>query len=189
VSKLILSLIGHGGSGKTSAANYLQDEYKFTPFSFSLVIRGYAAAHSISLQKRANYASTHAEIIRKYGWDYTLSLALNLKADRICIDDVRSLPYADIIRDAGGKGIAFDCPVETRFAHVHNHPDKAKYPDTLNGFIENEREDEAITIGAGLQFETDLLMQSADYHIDASGSLENTFRQLDEIVQPLLTRR
>jgi dephospho-CoA kinase len=186
MNKIILSLIGYGGSGKTSATRYLHDTYGFTPFTFSSVIRDYAAAHGIALTKRTDYANTHAEMIKKYGWDYTLNIGLNLPGARLCIDDVRSRKYAERIQQAGGLAIAFDCPTEVRFAHVRNHPDKAKYPATLEAFIQNEREDEATSIGAGLAFETGALMKTADYHVDASGSLEHTFSQLDTIVAALL---
>jgi cytidylate kinase len=187
MSKVILSLIGYGGSGKTSAANYLREKYDFTPFTFSVVIREYAAANGIELRNRIDYANTHAEMIKKYGWDYTLSIALGLKTNRLCIDDLRLRKYAEVIHGAGGKDIAFDCPVEARFSHVSNHPDKTKYPATLDVFMENEREDEAASIGVGLKFETASLMQEARYHLDASGSLDDTFRQLDSILRSVLS--
>jgi dephospho-CoA kinase len=186
MSKLILSLVGYGGSGKTSAAIFLQEKYGFAPFAFSSVIREYASANGIVLQNRTDYAKTHAAMIARYGWDYTLNIGLGIRSERICIDDVRSKKYAERIQRAGGISIAFDCPTEIRFEHVRNHHDRAKYPDSLAAFIQNERADEAALIGVGLQFETAALIDSADYHIDGSGTLESTLGQINAIVGSLL---
>jgi cytidylate kinase len=189
MEKTILYLIGYGGSGKTSSATYLRQKYNFSPFSFSSVIRDYASQRGIELKKRTDYARTHAIMLKHYGWNYTVNIGLNIQSDRICIDDVRSRKYAECIRQAAGVGIAFDCPAKIRFAHVKNHPDTAKYPRILAEFIKNERDDENETIAPGLEFETAALMESADYHIDASKSLKDTFAQLDVIVLPLLSSR
>lgn len=186
MSKTILYLVGYGGSGKSSAAQYLQQKYGFVPFSFSAAIRDYAAEHNIALRSRLDYARTHAEMLSKNGWDYTLNLALQLPHDRICIDDVRSPKYADRIKQAGGMSIAFDCPPEVRFAHTQTHADKAKYPATFETFLQNERDDDATVIAPGLEFNIEQLLESADYHIDATGTLENTLEQLNSIIDRIV---
>jgi hypothetical protein len=185
VQKVILYLIGYGGSGKSSAAAYLQATYGFAPFAFSSVIRDYASKNGIALKKRADYANAHAEMLARYGWDYTVGAGLDMPSDRICIDDVRTRKYAERIKQAGGVSIAFDCPTEIRFAHVRDHADRVKYPATLDAFVQNECDDEKATIGTGLEFETAALMESADYHVDASKRLVDTFRQLDAIITQL----
>jgi len=185
MTKIIISLIGYGGSGKSSSAEYLKENFNFSTFTFSNVIREYAKEQNIVLRKRADFANTLAEIIKEYGLDYMLTIALNTKSNRICIDDLKLLPYAEIIHKLGGKTIAFDCPAETRFSHVRNHLDVAKYPTTLRDFLKNEHEDDAAILGKNLKFETTLLMKEADYHIDASKTLEDTFNQLENIVRPL----
>lgn len=183
MNKITLYTIGYGASGKTSAGQYLQQKYGFVLFSFSAVIRDYAAAHNITLKNRHDYARTHAEMLEQNGWDYSLNLALELPDERICIDNVCSPKYAERIKQAGGISIAFDCPAGVRFAHIKNHPDKAKYPPTFEAFMQNERDDQATLIAPGLEFDTASLLESADYHIDATGTLEDTFRQLDDILQ------
>lgn len=188
MTKLVISLVGRPGSGKSTAAQHLQQAYGFSVFTFSAVIREFAAANNITLRKRADYAATSAKIYKKYGRGYMVNRALQLDATRICIDDVRSPRFVDIIRKAGGISVAFDCPTGVRFAHVHNHPDKTKYPPTLEAFIANEREDEAVNLGPGITFAIDDALQAADHHLDASGSLAYTLEQLDAIVKPLLVR-
>lgn len=188
MSKVILSLIGRPGAGKTSAAKHLQEKYGFTPFNFGMVIRDYAAQNGIELKQRSDYANTHVEMIKKHGWDYTLNIALGLTDDYVCIDDLRSIKYVEAFAAAGGKTIAFDCPVAVRFAHVQAHPDKVKYPPTLEAFKQSEAEDEATLIAPELKFETDAVAQTADYHIDASGSLARTLEQLDQIVDAILAK-
>jgi dephospho-CoA kinase len=184
--KVILSLIGHGGSGKTSAARYLQEHYGFNTFTPSMVIRSYAAEHTIIPQKRADYANVLAKINRKHGLSYMTDMAFEIPGERLCFDDLRSPVYAQRLQEAGGLTIAFDCPAEVRFAHVREHPDRAKYPASFEAFVQNERDDEAVTLDAGLQFETSALMATADYHVDATGSLDETLQQIDTIVRPLV---
>jgi len=186
MKRLIVSLIGHPASGKTSAAKHLEEKYGFKIFTFSNAIREYAAKNNIELKRRADYAHTHTRMLNEHGWDYTLRLALEQDADRLCIDDVRSPRFAEVLRAAGSIDIAFDCPSAIRFAHVSGkNADSAKYPDTQAAFLENEQEDNAVVIGSGLEFDTDNVMQSAPYRIDASGSLDNTYQQLDTIIAKL----
>jgi len=186
MQKIIVSLVGHPGSGKTSVARYLQEKHDFMPFSFGTVIREYAAKEGIRLEKRADYANTHARILKEHGWDYTLQLALGLDTERLCVDDMRVVRYAELLRQAGGIEIAFDCPPETRFAHTQNHVDTAKYPTDFASFIQNERDDDAVEIAPGLKFETDKVMRTADYHLDAAGTLERTFEQTDTIIAQVM---
>ncbi len=185
MTRVIVCLVGHPASGKTSAARYLEKNYGFTTFTFSAVIRDYAAKNDIELKQRADYANTHAHMLKEHGWDYTLQLALKLNTDRLCVDDLRSPRFAEALREAGSVDIAFDCPLAIRFAHLQGSTDSAKYPDTLEAFIENERKDNTVVIGPGLEFDTDRIMQNARYHIDASGTLVNTYRQLEKIISSL----
>ncbi len=189
MQKILISLVGHPGSGKTSVARYLQEKHGFTPFSFSAVIRDYAAREGIRLEKRADYANTHARMLKEHGWDYTLQLALALDTERLCVDDMRVVRYAELLRREGGVEIAFDCPPETRFAHTQDHADTAKYPPDFATFIQNERDDDAVEIAPGLKFETDKVMQSADYHLDAAGTLEHTFEQINTIIAQITRAR
>ncbi len=186
MKKLIISLVGHPASGKTSAAKYLEEKYGFTTFTFSKAIREYAAENNIELKRRADYANAHTRMLCEHGWDYTLKLALEQNAQRLCIDDVRSPRFAEVLRAAGSIDIAFDCPSDIRFAHIRGNTDNAKYPGTQEAFDENEREDNEVVIGPGLEFNTDQVMRTANYHINASGTLENTFEQLDRIIVELI---
>jgi hypothetical protein len=94
--------------------------------------------------------------------------------------------YSDILREAGGKLLAFDCPAAIRFAHVRQHPDEVKYPKTLAAFTRNERADAAVALGAGLTWDTDALLQQADYHIDATRPLHDVFMAVDDSLKGLL---
>ncbi len=188
MQKVIVSLAGHPGSGKTSAAHYLQEKYGFTPFSFGVVIRDYAAKNGIKLEKRADYANTHTRMLKEHGWDYTMRLALSLETERLCVDDLRVVSCAKMLREAGGVEIAFDCPPDVRFAHTQGHPDKARYPSDFATFMKNEHEDNAVVIAPGMEFETDKVMEGAQYHLDASDTLEHTFEQLDKIIGQIVSR-
>lgn len=186
MKKVIVSLVGYPASGKTSAAKYLEENYGFTVFSFSAAIREYAIKHDIALQRRADYANTHARMLREGGWDYTLKLALAQSADRLCVDDVRSPRFAAFLREAGSIDIAFDCPPAVRFAHTEGKAaDSAKYPGTQAAFAENERQDNEVVIGPGLEFDIDRVMEGCPYRIDASGTLEDTYGQLEAILRQL----
>ena len=186
--KTIVYLIGKAGSGKTSAAKYLQEKHDFTSFTFSTAIREYATSHNMPLNERADYARAHTAILREHGVSYMVNMALALPGDRICLDGVRSRAYADLIKQGGGVSIAFDCPTEIRFSRVKNSSDTSKYPNTLNAFIQSEKDDETAIKGSGITFETDVLMREADYHIDASQSYESVLAQLDTTAQVILAQ-
>jgi len=182
MTRTIVSLVGHPASGKTSVAKYLEQQYGFTVFTFSKVIRDYAGRNGIQLTCRADYANTHTRMLQEHGWDYTLKLALASDAGKLCIDDVRSPRFAEYLRAAGSIDIAFTCPTVVRFAHAQGNADKARYPATKEMFIENEQEDNKVVIGPGLEFNINFVMQTAPYHIDASGTLDYTYQQIDAII-------
>ena len=189
MTKVIISLLGDGGAGKTSANKHLHDTYGFTVVTISAVLREYAKEQHIELRSRPDYARTHAALVKAHGPTYLPNFALGLPTELLCIDDLRTPIYADKFREAGGVEVAFDCPVEIRFAHVRDHPDIAKYPKTLAQFIRNEELDEQVEVGSGVTLEAAKMMRSADYHIDASDSLAHTLEQLDDIVKPLLEKQ
>lgn len=189
MAKTIVYLIGKAGSGKTSATKYLQERHGFTPFTFSTAIRAYAQQHNLPLGVRADYARAHAAILQEHGIGYMLDMALQLPGDRLCLDGVRSRAYADLIAQAGGKGIAFDCPVEVRFDRIKNSADTTKYPHTLEAFIKSEIDDETAIEGSGITFETEALMAEADYHIDAATSLPAVCEQLNAITSSVVANR
>lgn len=187
MSKVIISLIGYGGSGKTTTSQRLQKEYGFYVFTFSNALRSYADKHRIQLNTRADYARVHARIIDKYGVGYLPSLALSTGADLVCVDNLSSVVYADYFRKLGGKEIVFDCPVEVRFSRTRDSSDSAKYPSTLETFIQNERDDEAVEIGQGVRIEPTKLIGGADYHVDASLPLPAVLERVDNIIDQILS--
>lgn len=182
MAKTIVYLVGRAGSGKTSAAKYLQEAHGFTFFTFSDAIRAYAVQHNLPLNERADYARAHSAILKEHGVGYMVNMALQIPTDRLCLDGVRSRAYADLIRQAGGIAIAFDCPVETRFSRIKDSADKAKYPTTLEAFVQSETDDEAAIEGSGITFETGALMEAAEHHIDATQHITAVRAQLDALV-------
>lgn len=189
MSKLIISLVGYGGSGKTTIAKHLHNKYGFYTFTFSNVIRDYAKKYAVQLNKRADFAKVHSRIIDDFGVEFLPSLALKTDDDLVCIDNLSSLVYADYLRKRGGQEIAFVCPTEVRFSRTHSSGDSAKYPSTIEAFIQNEQEDEKVIIGHGVRIETPKVIKTADYHVDTDYPLVDVIREVDNIIDLVLKNK
>jgi len=63
----------------------------------------------------------------------------------------------------------------------------AKYPADFNNFVQNEHDEEQVQIGPGLRLETSVLVETADFRLDASRPQVEVFKDLDTIVGKLLS--
>ncbi|HEY8999448.1 MAG TPA: AAA family ATPase [Candidatus Saccharimonadales bacterium] len=186
MSKVIITLVGAAGSGKSSAARHLCEKYGFEMFTFSTAIREYAEAHNLPLKNRTDFAAAHKAIVAEQGVEYLPNRALDSRAEHLIIDGLRSRRYRTVLQAAGAKTIGFDCPAEIRFARTQGIADAAKYPGDFNAFVQNEHDEEQVRIGPGLRLETSVLVETADFRLNASRPQDEVFKNLDAIVERML---
>ena len=184
-----MAVVGAAGSGKSSSAQHLKEQFGFEVFTPSAAIREYARAHDMPLTSRRDYALAHRAIIADNGAAYLPGRALAMETDRLVIDGLRSRRYRDVLRGAGAVVIGLECSLGVRFARVQDSDDRAKYPSTPATFAQNELDEELVELAPGMRLETEALVTEADYKIDASRPQAEVFADLDLIVERLVGER
>jgi hypothetical protein len=121
-------------------------------------------------------------IIKEFGPSHLIDMVMKTPYDKLCVDGLRSMNYIGVLREAGAVMIALTCPVRVRYDRGLQLSDRAKYPDSLKAFIENERQDESVANQFGLRFDMEGMISQADFHIDGSKPVDDVQRQLDTVV-------
>lgn len=173
-----IGIIGRLGSGKTFAANYLVKKYGFHKVSLATPIKEIMAKYFKVYDKSD---ARYRRLAQKIGTDWFRSeypdvwidymIEETSKYDELFVcDDVRFLNEAERLLSSGWLLLYMDCPDQIRIERcilrdktfdplTMNHPSETGVEEILNKY------------------------QSKIINIDSSGSMENTNKQLDDIVQ------
>lgn len=177
-----VGLIGKLGSGKTFAANYLCDKYNFVRLSLAQPIKDIMAEY-FGVMDKTN--PRYRGLAQKIGTDWFRSedpdvwvknlihranVRNDVFAQSVVCDDVRFVNEASTLLNQSWVMIYLDCPDEIRMerckkrdgvfdASLMNHPSETGVDDILK------------------------LFGSRIYTVNSSGTIEETNKQLDIILQ------
>lgn len=179
MSKVIIGLVGHIASGKTTITNYLKEKHNGSSYRFSTVLRDIADRLYIE-QNRENLQHI-SQGLREYIDQNILSsvIANDVKADTgefVIVDGVRRLSDIAYLQEIPGfKLVHVFADMDTRYkrltARSENIDDTGK---TLEAFkADHAREAEQ---------EVDEVAATASIQIDNNGTLEELYVQLDRII-------
>ena len=181
-SKLILVLVVEIASGKDTMADYLVKKYKFEKLSFSQPLRDILDILDLK-QTRENMANLGKDLMNRFGQD-TLS---KMMANKISKDNsaLIVLPNVRIERDIiclkelkGFKLVHIDVEQKTRYRRLtergQNADDKTK---TWKQFIKDGKAPYEISIRE--------IAKLAKHKIDNNGSLEDFYKQIDELMSKI----
>jgi dephospho-CoA kinase len=183
VSRVILQITGEARAGKSEVCNHLSSEFNFSTILISDIIRGYAKTNGIFLGRRSDYLAAHNRMKEHLGLEIIKDTVLETTSERIVVDGVRVPNDVQRLREVGSQVIALHCPVDVRFERAKRLQTDID-PLTFEDFVHDDKED-AYNPDRERQ-STHTVMSEADYHIDSSQPLSAVFRDLDDIVIPIL---
>ena len=180
MQKIILGFTGLIASGKGTAAKYLQEKYGAETFRFSTILRDVLDRLYLP-QSRENMINLSTNLRENFGQDLLSKViaqdASRAKTEIVVVDGMRRpADIKDLKEVPGFKMIAIEVDSKVRYERLvkraENPGDTEK---TYDEFLEDHKAETEITI-------PDLIKQ-ADAVIDNNGSLEDLYKQLDELIK------
>jgi hypothetical protein len=128
-----------------------------------------------------DYQTFHKKLQQELGDDILGQTLLDRPEQRLVFVGLRSLANAKAIQAAGGLIVAFDCPIEIRFARVDHSG--LKYHKTFNDF--QKAEEDVVYSPDGYSTEIKQIMEVADVAIDTSRAVEFMYQDIDALMAQL----
>jgi len=180
MSKIILGFTGLPASGKGTAAKYYSEKYSSPTFRFSTSMRD--LLDRLYLPQSRENMSTISQITREaFGQDlYAKVMAGDVgKADHdiVIVEGIRRMEDVQELKKLSNfKLVAIEADMKIRYERLkirgENSDDNTK---TWEEFQEDHKLETELTIPA--------VMEKADITINNNGTLEELYKQLDNIVK------
>lgn len=181
--RLAIALIGEPNSGKTTLARYLEQEHGFFYFEGSDYLRFMAKERDIELKSRNDYSNFHRQLQLEFGPTVIADYLLARPEDRVTFAGMRSTQNAQRFQSEGGVVVALRAPIEVRFDR--RTTDSLEREITLEASKQNEEAQHASPDHLGADLHATIEM--ADITLDTSKPIEQTYRELDKIINSLLS--
>jgi dephospho-CoA kinase len=183
---IVIGLTGHAGCGKGTAAAYLKERHGFGWIVFSDIIKEEAAKRGL-LKGKSMEAEKLA--LSKFGSDWRKETGWNdvaarkaierirkEKMQKAVVDGFRSVEEVELFRETfkGFLLIRIEAPDDARWKRRLEQDPKSKKKDF-------EARDKADLEIKGL----DKVLQMADIAVDNSGTKEELFQRMDEVLEEI----
>lgn len=176
---IIIGLMGTIGSGKTTVSDYLVKK-GFERVIMGNLIRAKAVEEGLELT-RENLTFIQEKYRNDYGKDYFINYAIKKLKDSgkklLLIDGIRLPVDAEIAKRERAFLILVDAPPEVRFERLKERK-RENDPQTLEDF----RMQEELELKT---FFLDSTLKHVDYTIDNSGTPEETYKKVDELIEEI----
>jgi dephospho-CoA kinase len=183
---IVVGLTGHAGCGKGTAAAYLKEKHGFDWIVFSDIIKEEAAKRGLlkgkSLEAEKLALSKFGNDWRKEtGWNDVAARKIierirKEKMQKVAVDGFRSVEEVELFRKTfkGFLLVRIETPADARWKRRLEQDPRSKKEDF-------EARDKADLEIKGL----DKVLKMADITIDNSGTKEELFQRMDEVLEEL----
>ncbi len=182
MSKIIIGLVGSLASGKETTKKYLVDKYEAKDCRFSTILRDVLERVTVP-NSRENLQKISTVLRANFGENLLAKAIANdaskLDANVVVIDGVRrftdiehleALPNFFLVKIDADPKIRYE---RMKIRNENEGDDKKTYEE----FLKDHEAEADIQIGD--------VMKAAKYSIDNSGSFEELYSQIDEIIKKL----
>ncbi len=182
---IILGITGLSGSGKDTMAEYLKSK-GFDSTSLSDRIREECATRGLPID-RDTLIRVGNELREKFGLsvlaERSLEMIRNSTNDKFVLTSIRHPKEAEFLKSQGGFFlVAVTAPIEIRYERIKDRCRVGDEEITLEKFKEQEARELA---GSAAQQQLTKVIELADFRVDNSRSLEETKRQIEEILEKI----
>lgn len=182
MSKIILGLAGEIVSGKGTTAKYICEKHGGSSHRFSTMLRDVLDRMYLEIS-RGNMQKI-STVLRENFSDNILSIVISKDVERdehqvVAIDGVRRLADIEYLKKlAGFKLVYIETDMEKRYERIVKRGENS---DDLKKTFEEFKKDHERE--AELQIKD--LKNHAEYVIDNNGSLDELYKQIDQIIHPV----
>ena len=181
--RLVLGVTGSPGTGKSTVAQYLNDEHDFTIFESSSIIKARAKFDGLKLVDRAGYDSFFRNQQNIHGKSWLADLMIKSDVGNVVQSGLRAKYDFLRIKEAGGVVIALSCPPQICIDRIDTS--NPKNPQTVDEYVEHQLIEESIN---DFGTHTNWCVNNADYNIDTSQPIADTLHLVSEVVAELLAK-
>ncbi len=179
MSKIIFGFVGPIASGKGTVCQYLKDKHEAEIFRFSTMLRDVLDRFYIE-QSRENMQAASSALRQTFGDDLmSKTIAKDVataKSQIVGVDGVRRLPDIKYLREVPGFYLVeINADQKIRFERITKRDENAD--DTTKTFEQFQADEQR---EAEQQIKT--VAQTADFHINNDGTLDDLYRQIEEIL-------
>lgn len=178
--QLVIGLVGHIGSGKTSVSKYLQDNYGAKEYRFSQILMDildrlylpHERAHLQNLGKSLRAELGKDVIVNAFKYDLEKD-----QSEMLIVDGIRYENEVEMLKEKGGQLIFITASPGVRYERAVARGEKGEAEITFEQFLESEK--------AETEKHIEMIEDSADYIIDNSGTLDELHEKVDRIMEVL----
>ncbi len=181
---MIFGICGTFASGQDTTGLILAKKHQLFFVSTSDIVRQFAQAERGSIE-RPVLKEVATELRQNYGGSILVDRALDTfklsdNQNGVVVTGIRTLGEAKAIKNAGGKIIFTDAPVEIRFQRMVNRARDNEKNITINEFIARELQ-EASTGASDADFNRNSIANIADIKIINDKTLADLTANIDEL--------
>lgn len=179
---MIIGLVGEKLAGKDTVANYLVEKYQADHFRFTHILDAILEELNLPVS-RANEINLGLSLRKIFG-EHILVNALEKLAKKswakfVVVNGIR-MDEMEVVKSWGAKIIYITAPAKTRFERYQTRHEKADDGKMdFDKFMEQENGPTEIKIPE--------LGAKADFKIENTGSVEELYHKIEEIISMLST--
>lgn len=179
-NKIIIGLVGEMASGKGTVAKYLEDEYQATSHKFSTSLRDILSRLYVDIS-RENMQALSPALRALFGQDILARvISKDVQNDNnkvIIIDGIRRFADIEYLKELPEfKLVYITADIGKRYERIIK---RGENTDELNKTFEQFRKDHE----AETELEIPKVGATAHIKIDNNGSLEELYKQIDNIIK------
>jgi dephospho-CoA kinase len=176
---LVIGLSGRIGAGKGTVAEYLKKKYKAEQFVYSDILRDILESLHMKVT-RENLQALGKGLRDSLGKDVLVNAMKgeleDAKGEMRLIDGVRYVNEVQMLKTFPHNVLIFvDAPLEVRYERAKKRAEKGEEKLSLAEFKEREK--------AATEGEISKVEKLADYKINNSGSLDDFYKKIDELMK------
>lgn len=179
-SRLVLGVTGEPGTGKSTLSDYLADTHDFLVLEGSILLKKYAGELGMKLTSRDSYDTFFRQQQRIRGMAWLSDITLSATHNRVLQAGLRSKYDFRQIKNGGGFIIGLTCPPAIALGRMDTT--NPKNPQTVEEYRQHQLIEESKDEYGN---HTMWCVEHADYQLDTSKPLTETYHELDDIVAEL----
>lgn len=183
---MLIGIVGLNGSGKDTAAKYINEKYAFDWISISDLVRKECVNSGLSVSNRDNIYQVAESMREKHGPDVWIKKALEnySKEKKFVLSSFRHPSEIDLLKEKGGMIILIDAPIEIRFKRtvdrvLHNPDDHGSM--VFEDFV--KKEERELSNPDPNKMQMGKCIKMFDHKIDNSNNLDVLKNSIDELMK------